>query len=169
MNAAIGNNQSIKYVVDTIQRHNHSPERWFAAALVPVGETHVADSIDDSSTPFQANGGNDAWGAWVQILGSADAGGLFFDLHKILFVDNQRDNTTHKVQIAFGETGAGAKTAGDYTEFIIRTQTGIANLDPTKIQSQRIAAGTKIWARVWAIGQISGTLDFFYGIHEYDR
>lgn len=169
----IGNNNSIKNVVDTIQRHNHSPERWLVAAAVPVGETHVADSMSDSSAAFQADGGADTWGAWIQVIGSEDtpvvAGNILFDFHKIFLTANERNDTIYKFQFAFGDSGAAAWAAGDYTEFPIITQTGITNVDPIRIQSERIDSGAKVWCRVWAVGAATGTIDFYVGLHEYDR
>jgi hypothetical protein len=168
---SIGNNNSVKNVVDIIQRHNHSPERWFVAAAAPSGETHVADNFGDGSVAFQADGGSDTWGAWIQIIGSSDtpvgAGNVFFDFHKILLTANERNDTIYKFQFAHGDSGAAALAAGDFTEFPIITQTGITNVDPISIQSERIAVGTKVWARTWAVGQVTGTIDFYIGLHEY--
>lgn len=169
----IGNNSSVKSVVDIIQRHNHSSERWLFAAITPVGEIHVADDFSDNSVSFQANGGNDTWGDWVQIIGSTDTpfsvGNIFFDFHKILLTAFQRNDTIYKFQIAHGTSGAAALAAGNYTEFPIITQTGITNIDPIRIQSERISVGTKVWLRAWAVGQVSGTIDFYAGLHEYPR
>ena len=168
----LGVQHSLAYNVHVIGRHLHSWERWFAAAAVPVGETHVADRISDSSTPFQIDSGNDAWGSWVQILGSIDlpvaVGRVKFDPHELLVVDIQRNNTIHKLQIAFGESGAAALASGDYTELVMRSSGVSTQAFPVRLQTRRKDVDTKVWARVWAIGQVSGTFDFFYGLHEYE-
>ena len=84
-----GTRNSLAYRIHEIERHLHSWERWFAAAAVAVGETHVADRINDSQTPFRLDGGNDTWGSWVQILGSTDlpviVGRAKYDIHKLVF------------------------------------------------------------------------------------
>jgi hypothetical protein len=163
---------SLAYSLGVLGRHFHSWERWMAAAAVPVGETHVADRISDSQTPFQIDGGNDAWGAWTQILGSTDlpviVGREYFDPHEMLVVDIQRNNVIHMIQIAFGETGAAALAAGDYTELVMKSSGVSTEAFPIRLQTRRKSVETKVWARVWAVGQVSGTLDFFYGIHEYE-
>ena len=169
----LGTHNSLAYKVHEIERHLHSYERWFAGAAVPVGETHVADRISDSQTPFQADGGNDTWGSWVQILGSTDlpviAGRVKFDPHEILVVDMQRADTIHLLQIAFGASGAAALASLDFTELVFKSSTPApVTVVPIRLQTRRKNVDTKVWARVWSVGQVSGTVDFFYGLHEYE-
>ena len=168
----LGVNNSLAYKVHEIERHLHSWERWFAAAAVPVGETHVADRISDSVTPFQVDGGNDTWGTWVQILGSTDlpviSGRVKFDPHELLVTDIQRNNTVHYLQVAFGESGAAALAALAFTELVVKSSGVTTEAFPVRLQTRRKNVDTKVWARVWATGQASGTLDFFYGLHEYE-
>lgn len=167
-----GVHNSLAYKVHEIERHLHSWERWFAAAAVPVGETHVADRISDSVTPFQLDGGNDTWGSWVQILGSTDlpviAGRAKFDPHELLITDMQRNNTIHFMQIAFGDSGAAALAAMDFTELVVKSSGVTTEAFPVRLQTRRQNVDTKTWARTWSLGQVSGTVDFFYGIHEYE-
>jgi hypothetical protein len=68
----LGVADSVAYRVADVERHLLNWERWMGLAAVPVGETHRADSITDNPDPFQADAGNDDWGAWLQILGSSD-------------------------------------------------------------------------------------------------
>ena len=168
----LGTNNSLAYKVHEIERHLHSWERWMAAAAVPVGETHVADRISDSQTPFQADGGNDTWGAWVQILGSTDlpvaVDRVKFDPHELLVVDVQKNNTIHLIQIAFGASGAAALASLDFTELVMRSSGVSTQSFPIRLQTRRKNVDTKVWARVWSVGQASGTIDFFYGLHEYE-
>jgi len=158
--------------VEEIERHLHSFERWFGAAVVPNGEIHVADRIGTTTAAFRADGGNNTWGSWLQILGSADTpadvGMTYFDGHRWLVTAIERANAVHFIQVAAGASGAEALAAGAYSEFPIKPITVQARASPGWIQSFRIAAGTKVWLRVWAVGQNTGTVDFFFGIHEYE-
>ena len=167
-----GVNNSLAYKVHEIERHLHSWERWMAAAAVPVGETHIADRISDSQTPFQPDAGNDTWGAWIQILGSTDlpvmAGRVKFDPHEILVTDIERVSTIHYLQVAFGATAAAALASSDYTELVFKSSALPVQVVPIRLQTRRNPVDTKVWARVWALGQNTGTIDFFYGLHEYE-
>jgi hypothetical protein len=169
----IGNGAALIDKVRRTEEHVHSHERWLVKAAAPVGETHVADPMSTGSIAFQANGGNLTWGSWVQIVGSEDtpidAGRIRFDFHRILVTAYQRNDTIYKFQISNGVDGDAGIAAGDYTEFPIITQTGILNIDPMPFHSKGIAVGTKVWCRVWAVGQVSGTIDFYAGIHEYEK
>lgn len=173
VNGLTGVNNSLAYKVHEIERHCHSWERWFAAAAVPVGETHVADRISDNQTPFQLDGGNDTWGAWVQILGSTDlpvaVDRVKFDPHKIVISDTEKLGKIHMLQIAFGATAAGALAAGDYTELVFVSSSAFATeAPPVRLQTRRKNVDTKVWARLLVVGENTGTIDFFYGIHEYE-
>lgn len=53
-----GVEDSVAYRIHEAERHFHSFERWFGAAVSPDGEVHVADRIGTSVTAFQADGGN---------------------------------------------------------------------------------------------------------------
>ena len=163
---------SVNYNVETVEHHLHVWERWFGAAVTPDGEVHVADRVGTSVTAFQADAGNDAWGSWLQVLGStdtpADAGNAYFDFHRILVTAVERNNATHFFQIALGASGAAALSAGTYTEFVFKPQTVQAEEWPIWIMTNRVAVGTKAWLRVFVPGQDSGTADLFLGLHEYD-
>lgn len=166
-----GVENSLSYYAAKLNGHFHNYERWLVKASVPNGEIHVADQMLVSSTAFQANGGNNTWGAWIQIIGSSDmpiqVGMLKFDMHRFLITAYERFSTIYKIQIAVGTSGAAALAAGTYTEFPIITLTGIATLAPFELMNKGISPGEKVWVRVWAVGQISGTLDFYIGLHEY--
>jgi hypothetical protein len=167
-----GTNNSLAYRAGEIERHLHSYERWLGAAAAPVGETHVADAIGTTTTAFQVDAGNDTWGSWLQVLGSEDtpvlSGMSNYDLHRLAVVAVENANTTHLIQFAFGASGAAALAAGAYTELVFRPQTVQGAEEILFMQMRRIAVGTKAWARIWAIGQNTSTLDFFCGAHEYE-
>ena len=172
VNGLTGVEGSLAYHVEELDRHHHNYERWMAAAAVPVGETHIADSISDNQTAFQADGGNDTWGAWVQILGSDDTpvrtAQEKFDLQRLLVVDHEHNTNCYLVQIGFGASGAAALAAGTYTEITLVTGAGSTEVGPIDMISRRQDKETKAWARVWAVGKNTGTLDFLVGIHEYE-
>lgn len=163
---------SVAYRIHEAERHMHSFERWFGAAAVPDGEVHVADRIGTTKVAFQVDAGNDTWGSWLQVLGSSDTpvdtGMTSFDGHRWIITAVERANAIHFIQVAAGASGAAALTAGTYSELIVKPITVNARAFPGFIQSRRIAAGTKVWVRAWAVGQATGTLDFFFGIHEYE-
>lgn len=152
-----------------------SYERWFAAALVPNAEVHVADRVTVSQTAFQMDGGggvSGSWGAWLQILGSTDtptdAGKATYSLFKLIIIAVERASTFYLIQVAFGESGPAALAASTYTEFVFRSSLGLTGELPFDFQSLRQTVGTKVWIRCWAVGADTGTLDFVFGLHEYD-
>ncbi len=56
--------------IEQVERHHHNRERWFGVAAAPSGITNGGDS--DVMAPYVPDAGNDAWGAWVLLLGTAD-------------------------------------------------------------------------------------------------
>ena len=167
----LGVEDSLAYEVNEIERHIHNWERWMAAAAVASGEVHVADSISDNQTAFVADGGNDTWGSWLQVLGSSDTPVITampkFDLHRLLVSAHEHNNNLYLIQIAFGASGAAALAAGTCTEIAILTGGGNTEVGPVEVLDRRQDAGTKTWVRVWAVGQNTGTLGFLIGLHEY--
>ncbi len=167
-----GTRGSIAYALNEVERHLHGNERWVGAAAVPSGELHVADVISDTTTAFQVDAGNDAWSAWLQVVGSSDtpiqAGRAFFDPHRIMVVAVESANAVHLVEICYGASGDAAFAAGTCTQIVFQPQTVQGQQTILEVQSSRIAAGTKCWLRSWAVGQNTSTMDFFMGLHEYE-
>lgn len=163
---------SLAYRTHEIERHFHSYERWFEAAGTPNGEVHVADRICEGGGVFQVNAGNNDWGSWLQILGSSDtpeiAGSIFYDMRRMVFLEHQRNNAQYCIQVGFGDSGAAALSAGTVTEIVIRSGAGTSESPPEDMRSRRQAIGTKAWIRTQISGQNLGTLDFVFGIHEYE-
>lgn len=170
-NGLLGVEDSLAYRIGEVERHLHSYESWFGAAVVPNGEIHVADRIGTTAASFQADAGNDTWGTWLQILGSSDtparAGNVKFDLHRIVFTAAERTGV-HFIQISYGASGAAGLAAGEYTEIVLVEPLGTAVPSPVDLNDRRSDAGTKTWLRVFVPGQNTGTLNFFIGVHEYE-
>jgi len=167
-----GTSNSLAYRVHEIEKHFHNSEDWFGLAASPSAETHRADDITDGTlAPFQIDAGNDAWGSWLQILGSSDTPNrtnmVKFDLHKLQIVDSETTNVHYFIQIAAGATGADALAAGAYTTIAYLTPTQQSAEAAIHFMMPRVAVGTKVWARGLAVGTDTCTLDFYFGLHEY--
>lgn len=159
-----------------IRRHLHSSEFTFGVAATPNGEVHAADHISSGTAgapilPFVIDGGNNFWGDWVCINGTADGSGsglVKFDPHRALIVDAERTSSTYFIQVCHGlTTTTAAMAAMDYTEIPWRAlATGNTEI-PLMIQSEPIPFGHKVWVRCWAVGQNTGTLSFYWLGHGY--
>lgn len=168
-----GVSNSLAYKVHEIEKHLHSSGSWFEVAGTPSGETHVADRIGTvgGGGAFQIDAGNNTWGAWVQVLGSADTPArtsqLFFDPHELVITSTERA-ATYFIQIGRGASGAAALLAETYTELVYESNSvGSKAAGITKVQTGRAPAGSLLWARTMSPGQNTATIDFYIGIHEY--
>lgn len=158
-----------------IEKHLHSNERWFEKATLANGELHVADRIGNGSGAFRADAGNDDWGAWIQVLGTidtpADSGKKYFDGHRAEFTAAERNNTYFLQVLAqnLNPNTQGIENAENITEFVLHPLSNIFDSGPVIIQTIRVPSGTKVWVRCMCPGQNTATLDFYFGIHEYDN
>ena len=165
-----GVSNSLAYRVHEIERHLHSGARWFETATTPDGEVHVADEIGSGGGAFQIDAGNDTWGSWVQVLGSSDTptvtGKAYFDPHQFIVEGTERAST-YFIRMTRGASGAAGLAAGTYTEFVyaasVQKEAGIIS-----VQTGRAPAGSKLWAQCMCPGENTGTLDFYFGLHEYE-
>ena len=170
----IGRLVDIEQETYEIDHHIHTHEKWLGAAAAPAGETHIADRLGPSIAPFALLSGNDAYGNWLQVLGSSDtpieAGKTRIDAHRIL-VTTTDSTEAFVVQFVIGESaGIGALIAAeDFTEFPFISATNNADSGISEIKSKRIPTGTKVWARSICIGQNAKTINVYVGVHEYDR
>ena len=151
-------------------RHFHNPERWFGVAVSPSGITNGGDS--DVMAPYVPDAGNDTWGAWVLLLGTADtpilAGSTVFDPHRLFITAAERSTSIHRIQVAWHATSATlALAAGDYTETMFKPEGAAFTSVPIPIRLPDQDVGITIWMRIWAAGQNTGTLNTFMGVHEY--
>lgn len=156
-----------------IEHHAHSDEVWMEPDASPSGETDiavVAGTTPTAPTTFQIDAGNNAWGAWTQILGSNDTpvyvtGAKYFDLHKLGITATER-NELYYIQIGAGTVSGGALTGSYTTIFYHPTAASIKNA-AILFQARRHAVNTKMWARCVCPGQDTGTINFTYGMHLY--
>jgi hypothetical protein len=164
-----GVENSLGYHVESIHDHFHSVSRTLGKAAVPDGEVHIADHIGPGILPFQVDAGNLDWGSWVQILGSGDspvsAGNAEFD-PRFLTVTATEKTANYFIQIGWGASGAAALSAGSFTERSIVSDTNKYK-DDLELHTIKILAGTKLWARCLCYGENTGTIDFYFSIHEY--
>ncbi len=152
--------------------HFHTNEKWMGVAAVPSGETHVADRLGPGIAAFALVSGNDAFGAWVQILGSSDtpiqSNKNEFDAHRVL-VTTTDSTSPFLIQVAKGESAdlAAKIAAEEFTEVPHIAATNNADSGISDMKFIRADISTKVWARVICIGQTTKTINFYYGVHEY--
>jgi hypothetical protein len=164
---------SLAYFLQEIENHIHTNMKYFGLAASPNGEIHRADRITLKPSPFVVDAGNDDWGAWLQILGSDDtpvvAGNTYYDFNIFLLVARERSFTPHFIQIACCESAnlAAKIAAEEFTEVGFVSGGVAATNPPAAFNSLRIAAGTKIWTRLWIPDVNTGTADFYFSLHEY--
>lgn len=168
-----GVHDSLAYRVAEIERHFHNRERWLGLAASPSGETHRADEMAGGIQPFTLTAGNDAWGEWVQVLGSEDtpvtAGAAYMDTHRFIVTDTNSTNP-YVFQIATGESTElpGKIIAGEYTMAPYISSSNLNDSGISSVMSVRAPTGSKIWIRCACIGSNGTTISFYYGIHEYE-
>lgn len=160
--------------VKEIEQHLHNYEKWFGLAATPAAEIHRADRMDGAISTFRLVAGNNAFGSWLQILGSSDTpvtvGMTKFDLHRAIIVDtNSTDIFT--IQIVTGESaGIAAKLAAeDYDEFPYISASNNNDSGISEIVDKRCDTGEKVWMRCANVGGNGTVLDLYIGIHEYVR
>lgn len=147
--------------------HVHTRERWLGATGAP-NETNAADPA--SFTAFQLDSGNNDWGTAVPIIGSSDtpviAGNIYFDMHRILFVDVELASL-YRIRFAWGNSYAEGIALENYTEIVLlRGAIGAVEAPPIDMRIPRLRAGTKVFGNCWNAGA-TAMVDFFIGIHEY--
>ena len=165
-----GVQNSLAYKVANIERDLIGGARWFEAAATPDGEDHVADRIGSGSGAFQMDAGNDTWGDWLQILGSDDTpvmtGRAYFSPRRFIVEDTERA-TTYFVQMGRGASGDAALTANNYTEFVY-SATVQKDVAVMEVHTGRAPAGSKVWIRCMCPGNDTATMDFYFGITEFE-
>lgn len=157
---------------EVIAHHLHRKERWFGAPAGWDGTNEVDAADQNSLTAYQSTTGNDTFGTADCIVGSGDtpatAGNQWFDLHSLRVITASA-NRTYKIRIAWGASYAAGVAAGDYTEIIYRAlSAALYPVPPIDLGMIRLPVGTKVFIAAWSGGGNADTLDFVYGLHEYD-
>lgn len=157
--------------IQEVERHVHNRERWSGLAAAPSGIVNGGDF--DVMAPYVPDAGNDDWGAWVLLLGTADTpvltGMTKFDPHQLFITAAERNTAIHRIQVAWHATSATiALAAGDYTELMFKPEGATFTSTPIPLKSKRCNTGQTIWVRIWADGGNTGTLNMFLGVHEYE-
>ncbi len=157
-----------------VDKHIHAHEKWMGVAAIPNPETHVADRMGPGIVPFALLTGNDAFGNWVQVMGSSDSpiqsGKTLMDAHRAIITTT--DSTeAFLVQFVIGESAdIAAKIAvEDFTEFPYISATNNGDSGLTNVITKGIPSGTKVWARAICIGLDAKTINIYVGLHEYDK
>jgi len=165
-NGLLGVPNSLSYGIAENDRHNHSSEYWFGAAVTPDLEVHVADRIGPGVVAFQLLGGTSDYGNFVLIHGSEDTttqGFVKGDAHRMM-VDDVSTTAVTFVRFYQGESAARVFL----TEVVIKAQSNQIDSGPIEIQMPRIDFDAKIWAQCMTLGESAKTVDFYYGIHGYE-
>ena len=152
-----------------IEHHLHNYEHWFEKATTPTA-THFADHIGVGNGAFQIDAGNNTWGAWVHILGSSDTPFVpkmrYYDFHRLEISATERA-FPYFIQIGWGVDAATALANYTYSSVVFCPTGATGEQSPLMIMCEHNATGTNCFARCNCPGQNTGTLDFYFGIHEY--
>lgn len=153
-----------------IERHLHNRERWFGKS----GDQSVNDwAVEAGLTVFQSISGNGDFGGdpndEAKILGTDDTpaitGMTRFDGHRIV-VNAASNANPYVLRVIYGTgTMAAAEGAGQYSDVVL---TEAKKGTPVEIIMKRRTCGSdKIWVRAKNATN-NATIDFFFGIHEYE-
>jgi len=165
---------TIQTIVSEIEGHFHNWENCCGLAVTPNAELVRSELMSLYTNthiilPFTIDAGNDNWGSWLQILGSSDTpiniSSIKFDLRNFGFSANERSGV-YILQVAFGTSAAQAITDKTYSMFPIAFDTANGRKE-SSIFVQDVAVGTKVWVRCLCPNQNTGTISFYFTIHEY--
>jgi hypothetical protein len=153
-----------------LEEHFHTWTRFLGARAGWDGTHEDFSAANDRLDPFTIDAGNNTWGTPLCIIGSEDtpviAGMAYYD-HRWITVTNTQRTQAYRVRFAYGSSYAAAIAAGTFAEWEWIALTGSQDTGPLQVATNRVAAGTKMFAACWCLGQASGTLTFTLGIHEY--
>jgi len=155
--------------------------RWFGLAGTPAGETHHADRAGAGAAtaecaPTVVDAGNDDWGTWTQILGSADTPcdsgrATHYVINRFIVSATETVAQRYMFQIAFQEDAPtddpGANDVYTEDEFISHGTNALDPMHTVRIDAPRVAAGTKVWMRTRAPNVNTSTFSFYFGMVEY--
>jgi hypothetical protein len=153
-----------------IERHLHNRERWFGISADQSGNEWA---LEDGLVAYRAISGNGDFGSdaddEAKVFGTDDlpaiAGTVKHDSHRLM-IEAASNATTFVIRVIWGSgTMQAAITAGSYTTAMV---TEARKGSPIELLSLQAVSGTdKLWVQVKNATN-NATLDFFYGIHQYE-
>lgn len=167
------NVDQIEALVNTIQQHLHSFERWYGASAGAVGPGLLAGLVSFRVTTSATV---DTFGTAILVFdGTEEAPKAFqtlFDFHRLLITDVETAAVKYLLRFAFSLNGeasfADAVTNGHYTDVIVVANATNSDRIPLEIMSGQIPEGTKIWcAAKKSSGVGTAWVDFQMGLHWY--
>ncbi len=160
-------------LLEKIHDENHTPFDTLGLHASPSFPTTAADA--DTMTPYVLTGGNDAWGAWVNLVGSGDmpvgTGKNTFDVHDLL-ISSVSAAAMGSVQVGWDSTTSTVIIANEAYSHVmfhpegIGANVGVGHID---INTPDLDAGTLVFARCWIDGENAATVSMFIEIHEFDE
>jgi len=161
-------------LVDILDLHVHSYERWYGASPGQVGP-----GLANSLLPFRATSAAVAntFGNEIVVFDGtetpAQAGMLSFDFHRIQIINVQNNAKTWRIRVANNRRGAAnyaaAVVLGDYSDIVFKVDRTNADSVPVMLQYPRVNSGTKIWVAVATLDAVAQWVEFIVGFHEYDH
>lgn len=161
----------IETTVGKIDEENHTPFDTLGLNGSASFPTTAADA--DTMTPYVLTGGNDDWGAWVQLIGSGDmpirTGKETFDIHDLL-ISSVSTAEMGRVQIGWDATTTTTIVANEAYSTVMFHPEGIGanvGVGHININTPDLDAGTLVFARCWIDGENGATADIHIEIHEF--
>lgn len=161
----------IEETIYEIEKHLHNRERWFGKKVVQT----ATDWGDEASlTPYRAISGSGVFGAdgndEALVIGTEDTPAISdmttYDTHRLLVTASSNANDW-VLRLIYGTgTMADAENAGQYTDVMVQEARKGSPMDV--LMPRCMCASAKIWLR-GKNGTNNATIDFFIGIHEYER
>ncbi len=163
--------EDVEQLAYEIEHHLHGQERWFGAQ---DPQTATDWGVEAGLKAYRAISGNNAFGADADdealVIGiddtPAQAGMIYFDLHRIMVSAASNANEWVLRVIHGMGTMAAAEAAGHYSDVMVQEARKGSPVDVMMHRTE--CAACKIWIRA-KNGTNNATIDFFVGLHEYAR
>ena len=159
----VGTENSLAYKVEELNKTLLNRCRWFGKSADQSGNDWAAQGL----TPYTLVSGDNTWGDWAKLVGSADVpltvGYTRYTINQIGLL-SAAEEAAFLVQFVWDATDAATGlAAGNYTETMVLSKES-SNFG-AEVVMPRIPVTDKMWARCWAV---EGTLEVFIGLKEYE-
>ena len=167
----IGLLRQIEQEAYEIEHHLHNRERWFGISADQSGNDW---GIEAGLTPYRAISGAGVFGAdaddEAKVLGTDDTPAIadmtMFDPHRIMVTASSKA-TDWVLRLVYGSgTMAASEGLGQYSDMMVQEAKKGSPIDV--IMPRTTCADCKTWIRAKNVTD-NATIDFFVGIHEYER